>query len=47
MNVEKGKGDRVLNKEVLITNFPPLNTQLIDGEQAQARLELDTLKDIG
>lgn len=43
MNVEKGKGDRVVNREMLITNFPPLNTQLLDGEQIQTRLELGAL----
>lgn len=42
MNVEKNKGERVLNREVLITNFQPGNTMLATpGDLSQATLSLD------
>lgn len=41
MNVEKGKGDRVVNREVLITNFPPrsMPSPVTNGNQVALSLD--------
>ncbi len=42
MNVEKHKGDRVMNREVLITNFPPPEDRmLVSGPANQIHLHID------
>lgn len=41
MNVEKGKGDRVLNREVLITSFSPHSVPSFIANGNQAALNLD------